>query len=120
MMDQSALNSEFWHAMERLISEAEIVIDRPKNSTHPRFPDLTYPQDYGYLTQTRAMDGDAVDVWIGSRSGSKLDAIICTVDLIKRDVEVKLLIACTEEDQSSIHAFHNNSEYMKGILISRE
>ncbi len=39
----------FWKALERLVSESEIVIDRPKGSTHPRYADIVYSVDYGYL-----------------------------------------------------------------------
>jgi inorganic pyrophosphatase len=38
---------------------------------------------------------------------------------MKRDSEIKLLIGCTLEEKRIILDFHNNSEYMKGILIER-
>lgn len=30
----------FWKAIEKLVRDSNIVIDRPKGTTHPRFPDL--------------------------------------------------------------------------------
>jgi len=30
---------EFWNAIDVLLSESEIVIDRPKGSSHPKYPD---------------------------------------------------------------------------------
>ena len=99
--------------------QSEIVIDRPKGSAHPRYPHMIYPLDYGYLKDTSAMDGNGIDVWLGSDSSRRIDAIICTVDLVKRDSEIKLLIGCTEEEKQLALKKHNDSQYMKGILIRR-
>ena len=112
-------NPAFWQALDRLISASDIVIDRPQGSAHPRFPSRIYPLDYGYLKDTSAMDGDGIDVWVGSDPARGIDAIVCTVDLIKRDSEIKLLIGCTEAEKQMVLEKHNDSEYMKGILIRR-
>lgn len=112
------MSNGFWSAIDKLIAESEISIDRPKGTKHPRF-DFTYPLDYGYLKNTSSMDGGGIDVWCGSLSNAVCDAIICTVDLLKRDSEIKLLIGCTEVEKQTVFAFHNDSEYMKGIIIRR-
>ena len=65
------------------------------------------------------MDGSGIDVWRGSLSSSEINAVICTVDLMKKDSEIKILIGCTEDEINTIYEFHNNSEYMKGLLIRR-
>ena len=112
-------DSAFWAALDELIRSSSIVIDRPKGSAHPRYPHLIYPVDYGYLNNTAAMDGDGIDVWQGSLPEKTLDAIVCTVDLLKRDSEIKLLLGCTEEEKQLILRQHNDSHYMKGILVRR-
>ena len=109
----------FWHTLDKLVTESEIIIDRPKGSAHPRYPSFIYPLDYGYLKGTTAMDGGGIDVWRGSDSDGELDAIMCTVDIMKRDSEVKLLIGCTEEEKAQVYQVHNETEFMKGILILR-
>lgn len=48
-----------------------------------------------------------------------IDAIMCTVDLLKRDSEIKILIGCTEAEKELVVQTHNESQYMKGILIHR-
>ena len=111
-------DSEFWDALDELAAGSEIVIDRPKGTAHPKYPDLIYPVDYGYLKNTSSMDKDGIDVWVGSAE-KKIDAVICTVDLMKKDSEIKILIGCTEEEMATIYEFHNNSQHMKGILIRR-
>ncbi len=112
------LDNDFWSALDKLVADSEIVIDRPRGSAHPKYPDLIYKVDYGYLKNTSSMDGGGIDVWVGT-NGKTVDAIICIVDLIKRDSEIKILIGCTEEEKEIIYKFHNETEYMKGILIRR-
>ena len=75
-----------------------IVVDRPKGTAHPRHPKLIYPFDYGYLANTKAGDGDGINVWIGSLYNKTLTGILCTFDTLKRDAEIKLLMGCTMED----------------------
>ena len=113
------VNKEFWELLEELVAASELVIDRPKGSAHPRFPQLIYPQNYGYLKGSSSMDGEGIDVWVGSNEQKQLDAIICTVDKMKKDSEIKLLLGCTEAEKQEILSFHNNSQWMKGILIRR-
>lgn len=108
----------FWAALDALLASSQVVIDRPKGTAHPRYPDFLYPVDYGYLKDTSSMDGGGIDVWRGS-AGTGADAILCTVDLLKRDSEVKLLIGCTEEEKALVYAAQNDSEYMKCVLIRR-
>ena len=111
-------NDEFWKALDELVSNSQIVIDRPKGTAHPKYPDVIYRVDYGYLKDTASMDGAGIDVWVGTGE-KKGDAIMCTVDLLKRDSEIKILIGCTEEEKKIVYETHNDSKYMKGILIRR-
>ena len=114
------MEADFWTAIDQLVLDSAIVIDRPKNSCHPKFPHCIYPVDYGYLSHTSSMDGDGIDLWLGSGEQKTPDAVICTVDLLKRDSEIKLLIGCTEAEKIRILEFHNDSQFMKGILIKRK
>lgn len=114
------ITAEFWTAVDKLVGSSKIVIDRPKNTAHPKYPHCIYPVDYGYLADTASMDGGGIDLWLGSSGSNMADAIICTVDLLKRDSEIKLLIGCTPDEKQQILEFHNDSEFMKGILLERE
>ena len=111
---------DFWQALDRLAAESELVIDRPKGSAHPRYPDCIYPLDYGYLRGTASADGGGIDVWRGTAPDASISAIMATVDLIKRDSEIKILMGCTEEEIALVSGTHNNSSMMKGILVRRE
>ena len=112
-------DKDFWKAVDALVSAGKFVIDRPKDSVHPRFPNIKYKVDYGYIENTSSMDGGGIDVWLVSLADKQVNAIICTVDLMKRDSEIKLLIGCTEEEINTVYEFHNDSEFMKGMLIRR-
>lgn len=58
------------------------------------------------MKDTSSMDGAGIDVWVGSGE-KQVDAIMCTVDLIKKDSEIKILIGCTEEEKAIICKAHN-------------
>ena len=106
-------DTSFWQAMTGLLVSNAVIIDRPKGSTHPRYGEVVYPFDYGYLENTTSSDGSGIDVWLGSlnsvmnhESMKTLTGILCTFDTLKRDAEIKLLIGCTEEDIQIIQEFH--------------
>lgn len=113
------MNREFWEALDRLVSQSELVIDRPKGTAHPRYPDMIYKVDYGFLKNTSSMDGGEIDVWFGTDRNKRVDAIMCIIDLVKRDSEIKILIGCTEEEKELVYKTHNETENMKGILVRR-
>jgi inorganic pyrophosphatase len=83
---------EFWDALDQLVAHAKVVIDRLKGSRHPRYPEIVYPLDYGYLDGTTAVDGGGVDVFRGSLAAPSIVGALCTVDLMKKDVEIKILL----------------------------
>ena len=111
--------SDYWKYLDDLIESTDIIIDRPAGSKHPRFPELVYPIDYGYLNDTSGGDGNEIDIWRGSLPDGHLDAVVCTVDLHKRDAEIKLLLGCTEKEKSIIKQFHSDAA-MACLLIERE
>ena len=113
------MEHEFWNTLDRLVAGARIVIDRPKGSTHPRYPSIIYPVNYGYLEGTTTVDGGGIDIWVGSTGADRPDAIVCTLDLLKRDAEIKILLGCTEDEKTAIMRAHN-SDAMRGLLIRRD
>ena len=110
--------ADFWTRIEQLIAANRVVLDRPRGSRHPRYPDIVYPLDYGYLEGTAGGDGNEIDVWRGSMQEGRLVGIVCTIDISKRDTEVKLLIGCTPDEVETVFRFHNN-DYMSAIVIQR-
>lgn len=112
------MEADFWTYLDRLLAAHAVVIDRPRGSAHPRYPSLIYPLDYGYLENTTTVDGDGLDVWVGSRPERSLDGLALTVDLHKRDAELKLLLGCTEAEKTIILDFLNGNS-MRACLVAR-
>jgi inorganic pyrophosphatase len=99
--------SRIWSALDVLVAASQIIVDRPRGSAHPRYPEFIYPLDYGYLAGTTSPDGGGIDVWLGSLPERRVTAVICNEDLAKRDSEVKLLLGCMPEEAQTVLGVHN-------------
>jgi inorganic pyrophosphatase len=113
------MSRDFWDYLQRLVETSEIEIDRPKGSTHKRFKNSPYPVDYGFLSGTTSIDSGGVDIWLGSLGENKVVGALCTVDLYKRDTELKIIYDCTEGEIQSIIEFINTDQ-MRAIYIKKE
>ncbi len=118
MGQTAAPDADFWFSLDRLVAERSLVIDRPRGSAHPRFPDTRYPLDYGYLAGTTAGDGAGIDVWVGSLAARTVTAVVGCVDALKGDAELKLLVACTPAEARLIRAFHQSGS-QTALLVER-
>jgi inorganic pyrophosphatase len=106
-----------WHNLDKLIAEHKLVIDRPAGSAHPTYADMIYPYDYGYLEGTKAADGGGIDVWIGSYGGGQLTGVMIAVDMLKRDVEIKLLLGCSPTDVENLLEFLRSSQMAVDVIL---
>lgn len=111
-------NAEFWRRLDDLVAAHRLVIDRPAGSAHPRYPDFVYPHDYGFLEGTSAADGNGIDVWVGSLPDRRVMGVVCTLDRLKRDAEIKVLVGCTPQEMRDIEAVHT-SGWMSALLVER-
>ena len=89
------MSEELFAALDHLAATSAVVIDRPRGSAHPRYPDAIYPLDYGYLDDTVSADGGGIDLFRGSAVGNGVVAAAVIADIVKKDVEVKILLECT-------------------------
>ncbi len=108
----------YWDYLDHLVSTHEIVLDRPKGSAHPRYPDFIYPLDYGYLKDTTTVDGGGIDIFVGSKVRKAVEGIICTVDLNKKDAEIKIMFGCLQKEIETALKISNYQD-MRGIFIKR-
>lgn len=108
--------SDYFLALQKIVDSSNIKIDRPKNSMHPRYPDYTYPLDYGYLEGTKSQDGGGIDVWCGSEERSIISGILIIIDPIKKDSEIKVLLGCSYEEMKLTEACSNRGD-MRAMLI---
>ena len=120
------MDRDFWEYLDRLVDSHQLVIDRPAGSRHPRYPEVVYPLDYGYLDGTTSIDGGGIDIWLGTKNREShkgtntisVRAVICSVDLKKNDVEIKIVLNCSESEIQVALAFQND-KMMRAILVRR-
>ncbi len=113
------MNGDFWLYLQRLVDTSRVVLDRPRGSLHPRYGNQPYPVGYGYLAGTAAIDAGGVDIWVGSLHKMEVVGALCTVDLQKKDTELKILIDCTAGEIVEILRFVNQGD-MRAVYLKRE
>jgi len=113
------MQPDFWNFLDQLIASCAIEIERPAGSLHPRHPEILYPLNYGFLRGTSASDGAEIDLFRGSAPEPILSALLLTIDLDKRDSEIKLLLGCTpQEEQIALHFLNQGN--MRATLLPRK
>lgn len=112
-------NAYFWQKIDLLLLSSDIVINRKKDTTHPVYTNLIYPVDYGYLKDTMLDTDEHIAVYRGSKSNASVDAVVVCIDILKKDMEVKLLAGCTEREELSILEFLNQTDFQKSIIVHR-
>ncbi|MDD2591408.1 MAG: Inorganic pyrophosphatase [Erysipelotrichaceae bacterium] len=111
-------NAFFWQKIDTIFSSNKLIITKKKGEYHSIYKNLRYPVDYGNLDDTLP-ENSGISVYKGSVSASVVDCIIVAADILKKDIEVKLLCGCTADEELSILQFLNQTEFQKGILIRR-
>ena len=112
--------ADLFATLDALVDSSSIVIDRPRGSTHPEHEEIVYPVDYGYLEGTSAGDGDGIDVFRGTAAGAGVVGVTVSVDLGKRDAEVKVLLDCSPADVDAIRALAVDRVDVGAIVLLRE
>ena len=108
-----------WRRWEAVIAAQGIELDRPAQSTHPDYPEIIYPLDYGYIRHTLSSDQAEVDVFVGS-SDQGLVGLIATCDYRRGDRELKLLWQCTPQEIYLANGFINfDRQRLEGTLVMR-
>lgn len=112
-------NALFWQKLDTIFLSSTLTIERPKDSSHPKFKNLIYPVDYGSLGDTIGNDNAPIDVFCGEMKNKIVQAIIVSADILKRDCKVKIVLGCSEEEIRSILLFLNQTESQKAVLLRR-
>lgn len=107
----------FWERLDHLLRTQPMVVDRPKGSHHPKYVHREYPVDYGYLDGTTTIDGEGIDIFVGTSPDDTMQGILCTVDLVKRDAELKLIYRCTPDEIAAVERFIEG-EFMSCVFIA--
>lgn len=118
-MNQFENNAYFWQKIDTLYFSSSVTITQAAGSVHPKYSNLIYPVDYGYLKDTLSPDQQGIAMYKGSLSTHQVTTMIVAVDILNKDIEVKLLVGCTAEQEEAILRFVNQTEYQKTVLIRR-
>ena len=86
---------EYLESLKRLLgAEVLVHVDRPLGSHHPKYNDLIYPINYGYIEGFLAPDGDFQDAYLLGISEAVESYFGVVIAIIVRhdDVENKLVV----------------------------
>lgn len=97
-------------------------IDRPVGSRHPRFQDLKYPINYGYVEGVFAGDGKEQDVYIlgTDRPLETFEGKVIAVYRRFNDDEDKWIVSLDETeytDEEIMQTIYFQEQYFDGVLI---
>ena len=112
-------NGYFWQKLDTLYLSSDLILDKPKGTVHKRFSNLIYPVNYGYFRENIGGDEEHIRVFRGSLNSSTVEALVVCVDILKKDIEVKLLVGCTDEEELSIMEFLNQTDFQKSVILRR-
>ena len=73
----------------------KVIIDRPLGSTHPKYNDLIYSVNYGYIPEVFAPDGEEQDAYILGVNEPVTEFVGKVIAIIHRlnDIEDKWVVA---------------------------
>ena len=66
-----------------------VTVDRPLGSYHPKYPDLYYPVNYGYIKGISAPDGEEQDAYILGVDTSLSEFTGKVIAVIHRDDDIE-------------------------------
>ena len=118
-MAQYENNAWFCQKFDSLCLSSGFCLTRKKGDVHPVFANLIYPTDYGYVKDTNSVSGNGVSVYAGSLSRNTITALVVAEDILAKELDVKILIGCTNEEVEDVLRFLNQTDYQKTVLIRR-
>ena len=91
--------------------KVRVTVDRPLGTYHPKYKDLYYPINYGYVEGIIAPDGEEQDAYIlgVDKPVNEFEGVVIAVIKRKNDVEEKWVVApegstyTKEEIEAAVH-----------------
>ncbi|MBR3356378.1 MAG: Inorganic pyrophosphatase [Solobacterium sp.] len=118
-MSDYSNNAFFWQKLDTLFLSSGVKVTRKKGDIHPVFPNLIYPTDYGQMKDTNASFGHGVSVYCGSQNRNQITGLVVAVDILAKELDVKVLAGCSEEEVDNVLRFLNQTDYQKTVMIRR-
>ncbi|NLC96682.1 MAG: Inorganic pyrophosphatase [Erysipelotrichaceae bacterium] len=113
-------NAFFWQKMDTLFLSTELKVTRQKGERHPIYNNLIYPVDYCHLEGTSGnSESGLICVYKGSIDTNRIDAVVVSVDILKKDMDTKLISGCSEIEEAAVLRFLNQTDFQKTIIVRR-
>ena len=98
------------------------TIDRPLGSSHPDYPELIYPINYGYVDGVFAADGEEQDVYVfgSDKPLREFSGRVIAVYHRINDIEDKWIVSMDGRDYSDeeiLQTIHFQEQYFQGELL---
>ena len=98
------------------------TVDRPIGSHHPRYPDMVYPVNYGFVDGIIAGDGDYQDVYVlgADEPIRSFEGRVIAVYRRLDDVEDKWVVSLDGSDYADeeiLRAIRFQEQYFEGKLL---
>lgn len=111
-------NAYFWQKADTLYLSSNIKLTKKKGEPHSTYKNLTYPVDFGYLSET-GKEGYEIEVFIGSKPAYSVECMLVGADILEKTINAKLLLGCTPEEEYAVLDFMNKTNFQKTVLLRR-
>lgn len=112
-------NGFFWQKLDTLLLSNPVIIKKKKGDLHADFGSLIYPVDYGELGGTNGNGDSVVSVYCGTAIKQQANTVVVAVDILKKTLDVKVLLSCTPEEELLVLKFLNQTDFQKTIVMRR-
>lgn len=118
-MSEYENNAYFWQKVDTLYLSNDVKVVKKKGDVHDTFRNLVYPLDYGRIEDLASVSGKGVAVYLGSGNRHQVTALAVAADILAKELDVKILAGCTEEEVSQVLHYLNQTDFQKTVLIRR-
>lgn len=127
MIFASCLNYKKWNHKEKIVKsiigkKVEVIIDRQIGSSHPEYPDMIYPINYGYIPGIFGGDGEEQDAYIMGvdKPIEHFSGVVIAEVVRKNDNETKLVVApegLSFSEEEILSAVNFQEKYFDYLII---
>ena len=109
--------AQVWSFLGRTVT---VTVDRPLGSVHPKYNDMIYPINYGYLDGVIAPDGEELDVYIFGENKRLKEFTGRVVAIVHRDDDIEdKLVAIPDGVDFSASEIENAVSFQEKYYDSR-
>lgn len=109
--------NNFWNNLDKILKKSKIIIDYKKGERFNGHKNITCPVNFGHL-ESDWKDDEQLDILMGSDKETKeIDTILCTMDMVNKVSDIKILYQCTEKEKKKLFEIYNKLQ--GSILVEK-